>query len=113
MLDDFKTANKPSLTRDNVTAESIESWLSVYAFIKVMRDSGATGITRASVKQAFDQAKDVPMFGLIPAWTPSKQSTNSIFKGISNSQYWTGHWEPNQKQFVVDAKQVDILGLLG
>ncbi len=113
MLDDFKAANKSNLTRDNVTVESIESWLSVYAFVKVMRDSGATDITRATVKQAFDQAKDVPMFGLIPAWTPSKQSTNAIFKGISNSSYWTGHWDPDQKQFVVDSKQVDILALLG
>ena len=78
-----------------------------------MRDANATDITRATVKQALDQAKNIPMFDLIPPWTPSKQSTNAIFKGISNPFYWTGHWDADNKQFVVDDKQVDILALLG
>jgi hypothetical protein len=53
------------------------------------------------------------MFNLMPPWTPSKQSTNAIFKGISNPNYWTGHWDADNKQFTVDDKQVDILALLG
>jgi ABC-type branched-subunit amino acid transport system substrate-binding protein len=113
VLDDFKKSGKSNLTRDNSTVQSVVGWLSVYSLIKVMRDSGATDITRASVKQAFDQAKDVPMFEVMPPWTPSKQSTNAIFKGISNPNYWTGHWDADKKQFTVDDKQVDILALLG
>jgi hypothetical protein len=27
--------------------------------------------------------------------------------------YWTGTWNANKKPFVVDAKQTDILALLG
>ena len=65
------------------------------------------------MKQAFDTATNVPMFDLIPPWTPSKQSTNAIFKGISNPNYWTGHWDGSTKQFVVDDQQVDLLALLG
>ena len=113
ILDDFKASGKSNLTRDNATVQSVVGWLSVYSLIKVMRDSGATDITRASVKQAFDQATNVPMFNVIPPWTPAKQSTNAIFKGISNPNYWTGHWDADNKQFVVDDKQVDILALLG
>jgi branched-chain amino acid transport system substrate-binding protein len=113
VLDDFKKSGKPALTSENVTAQSINGWLSVYALIKVMRDSGATDITRAAVKQAFDQAQNVPMFNLVPPWTPSKQSTNPIFMGISNPNYWTGTWDADNKQFNVADKQVDILALLG
>ena len=95
------------------TAQATNGWLSVYALIKVMRDAKATGITRATVKAAFDSAKDIPMFDLVPPWTPSKQAANAIFKGISNSMYWTGHWDAAKKDFVVDDKPVDILALLG
>jgi ABC-type branched-subunit amino acid transport system substrate-binding protein len=113
VLDDFKESGKPALTSENVTAQSINGWLGVYALIKVMRDSGATDITRASVKQAFDQAQNVPVFNLMPPWTPSKQSANAIFKGISNPNYWTGTWDADNTQFTVADKQVDILALLG
>jgi ABC-type branched-subunit amino acid transport system substrate-binding protein len=113
MLDDFQASGKPNLTKESETSQATNGWLSTYAFIKVMRDSGASKITRQTVKQAFDKAKDVPMFGLIPQWTPSKTSNNLIFSGISNSNYWTGRWDPSQKLFIVDPKQVDILALLG
>jgi len=112
VLADFKASGKSNLTRENATVQSVNGWLSVYALIKVMRDSGAD-VTRANVKQAFDQAQNIPMFNLTPPWTPSKQSTNAIFKGISNPNYWTGHWDTGSKEFVVDDKQVDILALLG
>ena len=113
IIDDFKAAGKADLAPDSITAQATNGWLSVYALVKVMRDAKATSITRASVKQAFDQAKNIPMFKLIPPWTPSKQSTNPVFTGISNPMYWTGHWDATNKQFVVDPKQVDILALLG
>jgi ABC-type branched-subunit amino acid transport system substrate-binding protein len=113
IIDDFKPSGKADLAADSITAEATNGWLSVYSLIKVMRDAKATVITRATVQKAFDQAKNIPMFGLVPPWTPSKQSTNSVFKGISNPMYWTGHWDSDKKQFVVDDKQVDILALLG
>lgn len=113
ILDDFKASGKANLTRDTATAQALNGWLSVYALAKVMRDAHATDITRATVKQAFDQATNVPMFDLIPPWTPSKQSANPIFKGISNPDYWTGHWDTGKKDFAVDDKPVDILSLLG
>ena len=113
IIDDFKASGKADLAADSITAEATNGWLSVYALVKVMRDSKTTDITRAGVKKAFDQAKNIPMFKLIPPWTPSQQSTNAVFKGISNPMYWTGHWDADKKQFVVDDKQVDILALLG
>jgi ABC-type branched-subunit amino acid transport system substrate-binding protein len=113
IIDDFKASGKADLAPDSITAQATNGWLSVYALVKVMRDSKATDITRAGVKKAFDQAKNIPMFDLVPPWTPSKQSTNPIFTGISNPMYWTGHWDTDAKQFVVDDKQVNILALLG
>jgi branched-chain amino acid transport system substrate-binding protein len=113
IIDDFKASGKADLAADSITAEATNGWLSVYALVKVMRDAKATEITRATVKAAFDKAKSVPMFDLMPPWTPSKQSANPIFTGISNPMYWTGHWDASAKQFVVDPKQVDILALLG
>jgi ABC-type branched-subunit amino acid transport system substrate-binding protein len=113
VLDDFKASGKSSLELDNLTSLATQGWLAVYSLVKVMRDWGATEITRATVKQAFDKASSVPMFDLIAPWTPSKQSTNAIFTGISNSNYWTMHWDGSTEQFVVDDEQVDILALLG
>jgi ABC-type branched-subunit amino acid transport system substrate-binding protein len=113
IIDDFKASGKANLAADSITAEATNGWMSVYALVKVMRDSKATDITRATVKKAFDQAKNIPMFNLVPPWTPAKQSTNAVFKGISNPMYWTGHWDADKKQFVVDNKQVDVLALLG
>src|SRR4029079_477209 len=105
MVEDFKASGKPNLERDSLNVEPAASWLAVYALVKVMRDAKATTVTRQTVKAAFDKAKDIPMFDLTPPWTPSKQSSNAVFKGISNPHYWTGHWDPDQKQFVVDAEQ--------
>jgi ABC-type branched-subunit amino acid transport system substrate-binding protein len=113
IIDDFKASGKADLAAGSITAQATNGWLSVYALVKVMRGAKPTTITRAGVKKAFDQAKNIPMFKLIPAWTPSQQSTNPVFKGISNPMYWTGHWDADKKQFVVDDKQVDILALLG
>ena len=113
MLDDFKASGKSNLEQDSLTVQPTSGWLAVYTLIKVMRDAKATDITRATVKAAFDKAKDIPMFDLTPPWTPSKQSTNAIFKGISNPYYWTGHWDASKKEFVVNPKQVNILALLG
>jgi branched-chain amino acid transport system substrate-binding protein len=113
ILDDFKASGKPNLTPSTTTAEATNGWLAVYALIKVMRDAHATSITRATVKQAFDAATNVPMFGLVPPWTPTAQTTNAIFKGIHNPEYWTGHWDAASKQFDVDSSQVNIISLLG
>ncbi len=113
VLADFAASGAASLTEASTTAQAVNGWLSVYALAKVMRDSGATDITREAVKQAFDTAKDVPMFDLIPPWTPSQQSTNPIFMGISNPNYWTGTWDGSTNQFVVNDQQVDLLTLLG
>ena len=112
VLADFAASGQSSLTQDNSTVQAVNGWLSVYALAKVMRDSSATDVTRASVLQAFNTATNVPMFDLVPPWTPSKQSTNQIFKGISNPYYWVGTWDAGSKQFVVSDKQVDILALL-
>lgn len=113
MAQDFKASGKSNLEGDALTVQPTSGWLAVYALVKTLRDAKATDVTRATVKQAVDAAKDIPMFDLMPPWTPSKQSTNAIFKGISNPNYWTGHWDADKKMFVIDPKQVDILGLLG
>jgi ABC-type branched-subunit amino acid transport system substrate-binding protein len=113
ILGDFAKSGKPNLLPGAETAQATNGWLSVYALIKVMRDAKATEITRATVKAAFDAATNVPMFDLTPPWTPSKQSTSAIFTGISNPNYWTGHWDTSSKAFVVDPKQADLLALLG
>lgn len=113
VLADFAASGKPNLTQEAGTVQSVNGWLAVYALTKVMRDSGAAEITRESVLEAFNTATDVPMFDLMPPWTPSAQSDNDIFKGISNPNYWTGQWDPDSSQFTVADDQVDLLALLG
>jgi len=72
---------------NNLTAQSLTSWLAVHAFYEVMKARPGTP-TAASVLAAFKEAKDVPMNGLISPWTPtdyqSAGSFSSIFQNVSN-----------------------------
>lgn len=108
---DLEASGKPNLKREATNNQALHGWLSVYTLAKVMREAEATEITRATVKDAFDKATDIDMFDLMDPWTPSKQSSNAIFKGIANPKTWTGSWDG--EQFVMDEEQVDVLALLG
>ena len=113
IIDDFSGSDSPELEEGAITAQATNAWLSIYSLVAVMRDAEATEITRETVRAAFEAATDVEMFGLVPPWTPSQQSENPIFTGISNSNYWTGTWDAEAGEFVVDPEQVDVLALLG
>jgi len=81
------TTYMKNATVDNLTAQSLMSWLTVHAFYEVMKAQPGTP-TAASVLAAFKAAKDIPMNGLINPWTPTDYqyagSFSSIFKNVSN-----------------------------
>jgi branched-chain amino acid transport system substrate-binding protein len=117
---DFEGRDEDSLAEENVNSQAIQGWLAVYSFLAVMRESGATEITRASIVEAMNAAQNVPMLGLVPDWTPSRNvaadfadcGSCALFTGVSNSLYWTGSWDSDAEEFVVNDEQADIVALL-
>jgi ABC-type branched-subunit amino acid transport system substrate-binding protein len=105
---DLSASGNPNLQKATLKSNSTTGWLSVYAFVTIMK--GATDVTADSVFSAFNAATDVDMGGLIPPWTPSAKNDNAIFSGVSNGDYTLWTW--NGKNFKFTGKTVDIFDLL-
>ena len=110
------TANETGANVNNLTATSIQGWLTVHSFYEVMKSQTGTP-TAASVLAAFQTAKNIPMNGIVKAWTPtdyqSAGSLNSIFPYVSNS--WIYRNSYNGKNTVTIPSQAFnlFLGLPG
>jgi branched-chain amino acid transport system substrate-binding protein len=107
---DFTASKNPDLRTNVALSNSLTGWMSVYAFVTIMKSTPPSQINRASVFSAFNAAKNVDMLGLIPAWTPSAQNTNSIFPGISNGDFT--FWKWNGSNFQQFGPTVDVFKLL-
>jgi ABC-type branched-subunit amino acid transport system substrate-binding protein len=107
---DLSASGNPDLQAATLKSNSTTGWLSVYAFVTIMKAAGTSTITTDSVFNAFNAAKNVDMGGLIPPWTPSAQNSNGIFPGISNGVYTLWTW--GGKNFKATGKSVNIFDLL-
>ncbi len=74
--------NKDAKIRNS---SNLRAWLSVHAVAQVAK--GVTGeITPSSLLAAFGTAKDVDLFGILPAWTPSAKGSVAGFERASNAR---------------------------
>ncbi|RVW07494.1 hypothetical protein EGT67_21185 [Prescottella agglutinans] len=85
-LDDMSASDQEDLARENLNGTEIFSWLSVRAFGEVAKTLGT--IDAPSVMQGFQNAKDIDMAGLVPAWTPNAVEPFGIFQRVSNSMMY-------------------------
>ncbi|WP_165818275.1 ABC transporter substrate-binding protein [Frankia canadensis] len=77
-----RTGDKDAATRDS---SSVRAWLSVHAVAQVA--AGITGdITSTSLNDAFKTAKNIDLYGIQPAWTPSAKGHVPGFERVSNAR---------------------------
>jgi len=86
-LDDMSASGKEDLERENLNGTELFSWLSVRAYGEVAKTLSGT-IDAASVMQGFQNAKDIDMAGLVPAWTPNAVQPVGMFQRVSNSMMY-------------------------
>ncbi|WP_430331020.1 ABC transporter substrate-binding protein [Rhodococcus sp. ACT016] len=86
-LDDMSASGQEDLESKNLNGTEIFSWLSVRAFGEVAKTLGDT-VDAPSVMQGFQNAKDIDMAGLVPAWTPNAVQPLGMFQRVSNSMMY-------------------------
>ncbi|RDI30350.1 ABC-type branched-subunit amino acid transport system substrate-binding protein [Rhodococcus sp. AG1013] len=85
-LDDMSASGEENLERANLNGTEIFSWLSVRAFGEVAQTLDT--IDASAVMQGFQNATDIDMLGLVPAWTPNAVEPFGIFQRVSNSMMY-------------------------
>ncbi|WP_433610208.1 ABC transporter substrate-binding protein [Prescottella agglutinans] len=86
-LDDMSASGQEDLERQNLNGTELFSWLSVRAFGEVAETLSGT-IDAPAVMQGFQNAKDIDMAGLVPAWTPNAVQPMGMFQRVSNSMMY-------------------------
>nr|WP_169310472.1 ABC transporter substrate-binding protein [Rhodococcus oryzae] len=103
-LADMDKSGKEELELQNLTGDAVNPWLSVRAFGEVAKNR--TEIDAANIWKGFENAKDIDMAGLIPAWTPGAVEQFGIFPRISNSMMYKMSFDGDV--LVTDPTQYDL-----
>jgi hypothetical protein len=74
----------------------MQSWIGLYALLKMIRDAKMTTFTRQGITTMLQQAKDVPMLGMFgnENWTPNLDHPG-IFKRAGMNHWASYTWDPN------------------
>lgn len=75
-------------------------WVALQALEQVTKDMDT--ITAESVSKALDEAKDIDMGGIVPAWTPSKPGPAGMIR-VSNASTWFAAFENGEMVALVDS----------
>jgi hypothetical protein len=79
--------------------------LAVRAFGEVAKGLG-NGVNPSTVMQGFENAKDLDMAGLVPAWTPGAVQPFGIFQRVSNTMMYKMTFDGDV--VVTDPTQYDL-----
>ncbi|MFC9789610.1 ABC transporter substrate-binding protein [Rhodococcus sp. NPDC127528] len=104
-LTDMEQSGKKDLERKNLVGDEMFPWLAVRAFGEVAKGLGA-GINTSTVMQGFENAKDLDMAGLVPAWTPGAVEPFGIFQRVSNTMMYRMKFDGDV--VVTDPTQYDL-----
>jgi ABC-type branched-subunit amino acid transport system substrate-binding protein len=102
-------------TATTAKTTSIRSWLATYALVTIVETFGNPDvISAAAITEALERAKDVDMFGLIPAWTPSSHvDAGSLFVAVTQPWYYVSTYEPDGSVTVSDRRYNVVKELIG
>jgi ABC-type branched-subunit amino acid transport system substrate-binding protein len=99
-------ATSPSLYDTN----SLNAWLAVKVTAELMAKVQGT-LSATSLLQEVRSATDVSLFGLLPAWTPSKGAP-APYQQLSSPLVYFARGD-NGKEVLVTSKPFDVLAALG
>ncbi|QKT12795.1 ABC transporter substrate-binding protein [Rhodococcus sp. W8901] len=103
-LADMEKSGKKELELENLTGDEMNPWLAVRAFGEVA--NGLTDINKSTVQMGFENAKDLDMAGLVPAWTPGAVEPFGIFQRVSNTMMYRMTFDGDV--VVTDPTQYDL-----
>ena len=74
----------------------MQSWIGLYALLKMIRDANMTSFTRQGITTMLQQAKDVPMLDMFGGenWTPNLDHPG-LFKRAGMNHWASYTWDPN------------------
>jgi hypothetical protein len=93
---DLAASGDEELQPENLSATALRSWIGLYGLLKIIRDSGTTGFTRESIANLLNNAKDVPMLGMLgdENWTPALDHPGTFERAGMNT-WGTYKWDPD------------------
>jgi ABC-type branched-subunit amino acid transport system substrate-binding protein len=93
---DLAASGEEALQPENLKSSPMQSWIGLYALLKMIRDSKMTTFTRQGITTMLQQAKDVPMLGMFGGenWTPNLDHSG-IFKRAGMNHWAVYTWDPN------------------
>ena len=115
---DLSASGEPQLQKDKIKSSPFRSWVAVYHFVTLMGQNNPDNITRQSVIDALNAAKNVDTFGLIPPWTPNQAgnvggTAGALLKATRISQPWYYLVTWDGKQFVVAKDRMNVSEEMG
>jgi ABC-type branched-subunit amino acid transport system substrate-binding protein len=93
---DLAASGNEALQTENLKSSPMQSWIGLYALLKMMRDAKMTTFTRQGITTMLQQAKDVPMLGMFgdENWTPNLDHPG-LFKRAGMNHWASYAWDPN------------------
>lgn len=95
---DLAASGDKALQPDTLKSSAMQSWIGLYATLKMIRDSGLKDFTRANMTAMLQQAKDVPMLDMFGGenWTPNLNHPGA-FERAGMNHWATYKWDPDAK----------------
>jgi ABC-type branched-subunit amino acid transport system substrate-binding protein len=93
---DLAASGEEALQPENLKSSPMQSWIGLYALLKMIRDDKMTTFTRQGITAMLQQAKDVPMLGMFGGenWTPNLDHPG-LFKRAGMNHWAVYTWDPN------------------
>ena len=93
---DLAASGEEALQPENLKSSPMQSWIGLYALLKMIRDAKMTTFTRQGITTMLQQAKDVPMLGMFgdENWTPNVDHPG-LFKRAGMNHWASYTWDPN------------------
>lgn len=113
-LADLAASGDPALAAEELKTSPFRSWLAVYAFVYTIENFGTPDdISKESVLAAIKAAKDIPMFDLTPAWTPTGYALpGTPFGAVSQPWYRVWTFDTDAGNWVIQPDQVNVVNEL-
>ena len=96
MRADLSASGEQSLQPENLKSSAQQSWIGLYAFLRMIRDAHMTSFTRQGITQMLKSAKDVPMLNIFGGenWTPNLNHAG-MFQRAGMNHWQVFSWDPN------------------
>lgn len=110
LLIDLEASGEPELSRSQLKASPMRSWLAVYALVTIVEEFGdPDDVSREAITAAFDSATDVDFGGLIAPWTPTGGSGEGLFGNVSNPYFYVVKFDTDAGEFVVEDDVINVI----